>query len=64
MFSVYVVVNHSNNKVYVGQTEAGVTHRWTEHLYSARTGVKRYFYYALRKNEQAFTVSEIGRAHV
>lgn len=45
---IYLIRNIENNKVYVGQTK-NFSNRKACHLYSARRGVDRYLYRAIRK---------------
>jgi hypothetical protein len=46
-----------NNKVYVGQTIKGLSHRKCDHLYKAKNGdISNYFHNALIKYGFAFAV--------
>ena len=47
---VYIFVNNTNNKIYVGKTTELYTKRWAEHKYNAFTKqLNTYLYKALRK---------------
>jgi len=57
LFGVYVVLNKTNGKRYVGKTTKGVATRWQAHLRDIRK--KTHFYNAIRKHgAENFTVSE------
>lgn len=61
VFSVYLVTNSLNNKVYVGKTGNSVADRWTDHKSNARRGrAKGALYSAMRKyGEHNFTVETV-----
>jgi group I intron endonuclease len=47
---IYLVVNQSNGKVYVGQCVGTITRRWNDHKRVARNGSKLYLHTAIRKH--------------
>lgn len=48
--SIYIFVNKSNNKIYIGKTILSCSERWSEHKYMAfKKNVINRFYNALRK---------------
>lgn len=46
---IYQVTNLVNGKSYIGLTRFTLQKRWREHCYNAKSGLKTYFYAALRK---------------
>jgi group I intron endonuclease len=56
-FSVYLVTNLVNGKLYVGCTRVSLKRRWSQHLSCARKGSQLALHRALRKyTEQNFTI--------
>jgi len=49
MYTIYLIQNHVNDKLYVGQTKCGVPHRWRNHLKDLRKGEQQPLYKAMRK---------------
>lgn len=59
---IYKIVNHINNKVYVGQTTRSLKKRWRRHL-SDVNKLDYPIYKAMRKHGvENFSVEEIDRA--
>lgn len=64
MYTIYLVTNKVNGKVYVGQTSKSIAERLYEHirLHSNSRFSKTYFYKAIRKHgSQAFEIKELAR---
>ena len=49
IYSIYLITNVANGKIYVGATKKTIRKRLQEHFYSARRDLKRRFYCAIRK---------------
>ena len=49
MYSIYLVTNLVNNKIYVGQTKQGVEKRWLAHVKKSRNGSQLYFHRSISK---------------
>lgn len=63
MFTIYLIRNRLNGKVYVGQTKRSVSIRWSSHKTDARRGIKFPIYHAIRKyGEESFEVVGIATA--
>lgn len=61
MFTIYLITNLINNKVYVGQTVQPVSRRWSRHRLDASKGKDIRFYRAIRKyGPQTFNVQELA----
>lgn len=61
---VYVVMNHINGKVYVGQTTQRLSNRWAQHKHSVVRGSKTPFHLALKKyGLDNFSVCEVTSAN-
>lgn len=48
-FEIYIIKNSVNEKIYVGQTVAGIAKRWSQHKADARKKRSK-LYYAMRKH--------------
>lgn len=61
MYSIYLITNQVNGKVYVGQTKNTVKSRWSGHCYFARTGRDDgHFYRAIRRyGEDSFDITTL-----
>ncbi len=58
---IYLITNLVNGKTYVGLTRFTLQKRWREHRYHAKSGLKTYFYAALRKyGSENFSVAPIA----
>ncbi len=63
MFTIYLITNKVNGKVYVGQTNQGVQKRWVAHCYCARSGWTYPICRAIRKySPESFSLEEIATA--
>jgi group I intron endonuclease len=62
MFTVYLIHNMVNGKVYVGQTYKSVHQRWKEHIQSAQSTPTYYFRKAILKHgPENFKIKELNR---
>lgn len=48
MYSLYRIVNKKSDKVYIGITKVGLSRRFSQHKYSAKSGKKSKLYDAIR----------------
>lgn len=63
MFTIYLITNKLNGKIYVGQTKTGLRIRWRRHCSEVRKGSSRPICKALRKyGPESFTIVEIATA--
>jgi group I intron endonuclease len=61
IFTIYLITNKLNGKVYVGQTHVGLKSRWKSHRDYARRGSKYPICKAIRKyGPESFTIQEIA----
>ncbi len=64
MYSIYLIINKTNGKIYVGRTSQTVERRWAKHVEFAARGKNIHFSNAIRKHgSDAFTkqiLSEIA----
>lgn len=59
MYTIYIITNHVNGKLYVGQTTKTIEHRWKIHVYNATYGFDYLFYKAIRKHgKDSFSIQE------
>jgi group I intron endonuclease len=49
MYTIYLIQNHVNDKLYVGQTKCGLSRRWKTHLTDLKRGEQQPLYKAMRK---------------
>jgi len=60
---IYLAINSTNGKKYVGQTTLPLVTRWRLHVSAARNGSKLYFHSAIRKyGAQHFSLQELAQA--
>lgn len=57
---IYKITNLVTNKIYIGQTNGSIKHRFATHKWNAKNGIKNYLYNSMRKyGIENFIIEEI-----